>query len=112
MTRQANQCKQLPLAQLLANGEGEASREMVDHLDHCPTCRSRLAELAADSTWWTETRESLSGVDEFPWKPDPSWSSCLPYAPLADRNERDSLVRKLLAPPSHPELLGRLVLQR
>jgi len=109
MKIQSNQCDQLPLELLLSDGEtGNAIREMTDHVAQCATCQSRLAALAADATWWNDARESLSGSTEFTWSPDASWSA----RPTPDRhvgcNSSDSAVRKLLAPPSHPELLGRL----
>jgi serine/threonine protein kinase len=98
----------MPLERLLSDGDDEASRELTDHLEQCETCQTRLAELAADATWWNEVRESLSGNLEFGWAPDASWSNRFAPARSADRITSDAAVRKLLAPPSHPELLGRL----
>jgi serine/threonine protein kinase len=109
MTLQANQCDQLPLELLLSDGDcGAAVSEMTEHVARCETCQSRLAALAADATWWNDARESLSSGSEFAWTPDASWSSRRTPDRPVDRNARDAAVRKLLAPPSHPELLGRL----
>jgi eukaryotic-like serine/threonine-protein kinase len=108
MTRQTNQCERLPLERLLTDGDSEASHELTDHLEHCETCQSRLARLAADATWWNDARESLSDGGEFAWKPDESWSSRFTLGRSAARDARESAVRNLLGPPSHPELLGRL----
>jgi serine/threonine protein kinase len=113
MSRQANTCEKLPLELLLSDaGDAGAVSEMTDHVARCEACQSRLAELAGGETWWSEARESLSGGAEFDWTPAASWSArVLPERP-ADwpiaRQQRDSAVRKLLAPASHPELLGRL----
>lgn len=110
MTHPARACGTLPLEKLLAEaGEGDvAVREMTDHVACCPTCQSRLSKLAAGDDWWNEARESLSSGAEFAWTPDATWSTGeVPRQPL-DREARDSAVRKLLSPPSHPELLGRL----
>ncbi len=109
MTRQANECEQLPLEHLLSDVDGDsAEHELMDHVADCKSCQSRLAALAADGTWWNDVRESLSGDSELAWKPDASWSTRVTPDRPADREARDSAVRKLLAPPSHPELLGRL----
>ncbi|MEX2092946.1 MAG: serine/threonine-protein kinase [Pirellulales bacterium] len=109
MTLQANQCDHLPLELLLSDGEGaSAENELTDHVARCETCQSRLTALAADATWWNDARESLSDGAEFAWTPDASWSSRITPDRPANRDLRDSAVRKLLAPPSHPELLGRL----
>src|SRR3972149_7846953 len=109
MTRQASPCEQLPLERLLADVEGGvAVSELTHHVECCEFCQSRLAALAADATWWHEVRASLSSDGEVAWKPDASWSSRFTIDRPADRDTRDSAVRKLLAPPSPPELLGRL----
>lgn len=107
MNRHPNHCAELPLELLLADGDGGAAvGELTGHVEHCEACQSRLAALAADATCWNEVRESLS--DDGPsWQPDASWTSGVAL-PRGERNLRDSAVRKLLAPPSHPELLGRL----
>jgi eukaryotic-like serine/threonine-protein kinase len=109
MTHQINKCGTLPLEKLLADdGDGNvAVREMTDHVAKCPTCQSRLSELAAGDQWWNEARESLSSGAEFAWTPDASWTTGM-LPPHPDRQVRESAVRKLLSPPSHPELLGRL----
>ena len=75
---------------------------------HCEVCQSRLAKLAADATWWSDARESLSGGEDFEWKPDASWSARRSTDRPAERNVSDSAVRRLLGPPNHPEMLGRL----
>ncbi len=106
MTIQTNPCEQLPLALLLSDVDGGDA--LTDHVEHCATCQSRLAALAGDATWWNDARESLSSGSEFAWTPDASWSSRITPDRPANRDVRDSAVRRFLAPPSHPELLGRL----
>jgi eukaryotic-like serine/threonine-protein kinase len=110
MNQQAKHCDELSLERLLADDDAGCEADgMTDHLEHCPACQSRLAELAGDDSWWQEARESLSGGGEFAWAPDASWSSRLTSSEfVAAREASDSAVRKFLAPPSHPELLGRL----
>jgi serine/threonine protein kinase len=114
MTQQADRCESLPLERLLADDDrGADAGEMTAHVERCSACQSRLAELAGDANWWGEAHDALSSGGEHDWKPDASWSSQLtlsrftPERP-ASRDLSDSAVRRLLAPPSHPELLGRL----
>ncbi len=109
MTRQANQCEEMPLELLLSDVDGgNAVSEMTEHVAHCEACQSRLAELAGDITWWSDARESLSGGENYEWKPDASWSARRLTDRPAERNVSDAAVRRLLGPPNHPELLGRL----
>jgi hypothetical protein len=109
MTLRANSCNSLQLELLLGDeAGGESLHSLTDHVESCVACQARLAELAGGSTWWTEARESLSSCAEYPWSPDASWSSGFVPRRAGANESRDSLVRKFLAPASHPELLGRL----
>jgi eukaryotic-like serine/threonine-protein kinase len=111
MNRLSHPCEQLPLEQLLSEHVADSDdlvSEMTEHVARCANCQSRLTELAADATLWQEARESLSGSSEFAWTPDASSSSRMMPERPAERNQRESAVLKWLAPPSHPELLGRL----
>src|SRR5688572_19920749 len=83
--------------------------ETTEHVESCPRCQARLAELAASGDEWAEAeqllttsmaddaleaeRQSLTGTSALHGV-KPSWT--------------ESLARQLLEPPSHPEMLGRL----
>jgi serine/threonine protein kinase len=97
---------------LLLRGE-EASAEFhaaEAHVEACPRCRSRIEQLAADAGQWVEARQLLSA--------DAAEASL-----RAEQQERaasslwlgqqpalwtETMIRQVLAPPSHPEMLGRL----
>lgn len=107
MTLQATPCDRLPLERLLADDCGGAERELTNHVEHCAACQERLAALAGDESWWSDARDSLSGGEGFDWKPDETWSAPGAIAP-AGRSSQVPAIKHLLAPASHPELLGRL----
>ena len=111
MNNTTNPCSD-ELLQLLLHGEeqDEQFAAAAVHLESCAACQSRLTELAADQNEWTETKRSLES-DELDTQidrecSDRSWNA------LADRRQStswiDTLASHLLAPPSHPEMLGRL----
>lgn len=107
MTLQATPCERLPLEELLSDNCGPKSRELTDHVEQCAACQARLESLAGDESWWNDARESLHGGAEFEWRPDESWSAPGAIVP-AGRNSQVPAIKHLLAPASHPELLGRL----
>ena len=109
MTIQAKRCDLLQLELLLADeAGGEALDTLTAHVDQCQACQTRLTELAADAIWWNDARDSLSGASDCAWQPDPTWSTGFSPDRIRAESGSASAVRRLLAPPSHPELLGRL----
>jgi len=95
------------LERLLADDCGPAERELTNHVESCVACQARLASLAAEDSWWSDARDSLSGGEEFNWKPGDTWSSPGSLVPSV-RGAQTPAIKHLLAPASHPELLGRL----
>jgi eukaryotic-like serine/threonine-protein kinase len=80
----------------------------ASHLDHCTACQERLTSLAAEERWWNEARTMLDSDSEPRWEPDLSSAIALaPERETAHQSLHES-VSKLLAAPSHPEMLGRL----
>lgn len=65
------------------------------HLEQCSACKSKLHALAGEEGDWSQAREVLSKSPELGR-----------HAHSIDWVE--SLSKKLLSPPSHPELLGRI----
>jgi eukaryotic-like serine/threonine-protein kinase len=102
-------CNELPLELLLAENKAVTEvRHLTDHVEQCESCQSRLAELAADPVWWSDAKELLAGGSEYDWRPDESWSSRFTLDSDRQQASLESTVARLLAAPSHPELLGRL----
>src|SRR3990172_2318211 len=109
MTLQAKRCHELPLELLLADGgASDQLHALTDHVERCETCQTRLSTLAADPNWWSSTKELVSVGSDIDWRPDASWSSHFTLDRPVRRESQEAALRSLLAPPSHPELLGRL----
>ena len=71
----------------------------MKHVDRCPKCQSRLRELAAGEADWQKAVAVLASVDKEPYRGSE-------HETPASWNE--AMVKQLLEPPSHPEMLGRL----
>src|SRR5690242_14092288 len=102
-------CDDARLRRLLADDDDAMSL----HVEDCPHCQKRLAELAASDDDWQDARRLLSTDDvdallaaEARERP---WSEAIESGD-GPRNTvwTETMARQLLAPPSHPEMLGRL----
>ena len=90
----------------------------ASHLESCERCRKRLYDLAAGANEWAETRELLdldetdlsfaTECREFTWSVFPSAGGPATTCAPGTSNWTEAMVRQFLAPPSHPEMLGRL----
>jgi serine/threonine protein kinase len=72
------------------------------HVEACPRCQLRLSDLAANASQWDEACRLLSE--------DPS-DAALAAEQLSCEARAiwtEKLASQLLAPPSHPEMLGRI----
>jgi serine/threonine protein kinase len=93
--------------------ESDTALAAAEHVEHCPRCQARLAELAAEPAAWTEITELLT-VDEETQRlsaeaRERTWhTAVVPAGGAAPAAWTESMARQLLAPPSHPEMLGRL----
>jgi len=111
MIDQAPHCDDSRLNVLLFGDE--QSDEFLDsasHVESCPQCQDRLAQLAAEDQMWSEASQLLletGEVGDSTSRPDfggslqPSWAS-------AQRTASAKRQLECLSPPSHPEMLGRL----
>ncbi len=102
MNNQLMQCDDRKLAALLAAEEsGEGNDPWIDHVEDCERCQTRLRVLAANDDDWQKASRVLSMADGDEW-PD--------LSPVDDRPVvwNESMVKQLLDPPTHPEMLGRL----
>ncbi|MFO0818298.1 MAG: serine/threonine-protein kinase [Pirellulales bacterium] len=111
MIDESKTCRDEPLRRLLADLEDSAETQgTARHVETCAACRQRLEELAADRTEWLEATALLAPdatveTYEREWRDRTrSGTASDPQAALVS----EKLVRQYLAPPSHPELLGRL----
>jgi serine/threonine protein kinase len=96
---------------LLFGDEGSGPyRSAAEHVESCETCRRRLTELAGEPRWWNEAQELLSDAETESRSDDaelplPAAEDVRLPGETAAGSPQDLA---FLAPPSHPELLGRL----
>ena len=110
MIRSDTACNDDRLRLLLqAEEDSREYRLAMQHVDTCARCQTRLEQLAADQQVWQEAQAVLTAEGgeeradpdvESPWRPS-RWNR----RPTA---WTESMARQLLAPPSHPEMLGRI----
>jgi serine/threonine protein kinase len=102
-------CNDAQLASVLQGDDSSApSPQILEHIERCPQCQSRLAELAASENQWASAKGWLSGCD--------STGSLRSRATVGERLVSDqsahdwakSMASHLLEPASHPEMLGRI----
>jgi serine/threonine protein kinase len=102
------------MQRLLADNEATGVADATaKHLESCETCQRQLATLAAEPHWWSDAQELLDATTPPRWQPDLSWTS--EFVPASERassprhsSALDDHLTRLLAAPSHPEMLGRL----
>jgi len=102
-------CDDTALRRLLTTDGEDAVTEK--HLEKCSRCQSRLSELAAESSRWQETKDLLASNDEFSTEArQRPWSDVIHGSGSSEAKPAwtEAMARQLLAPPSHPEMLGRL----
>ena len=91
--------------------ESDAFCRVAQHVEECSQCQTRLGELAAEQSDWNEAHEMLvSSHDAADQNGDHS-TECLWNRKRWQRRPTawtESMARQLLAPPSHPEMLGRI----
>jgi serine/threonine protein kinase len=110
MTDRPVSCHDVDLDVVLNGDEASGEfRRAVGHVEICPDCQRRLAELSGNADDWATQRDMLRpGPEDRPeagllcryrshWSP--AWRR---------RVVDDAAVKELLAAASHPELLGRL----
>lgn len=100
MNHQSLVCDEPALEALLRGDESSSEfRRLAEHIELCGRCRERLTHLAADDAEWDDASSLLrgySGTAEFS-ADDPVSPSQVSQSDL-----------QFLAPPSHPEMLGRV----
>ena len=86
---------------------------LLEHVENCPHCQSRLQELAATENDWQKTASILTSTDDAKDAAEDRVRLTRESQQWSHRTSRsiawkDSVVRQFLDPPSHPEMLGRL----
>ena len=85
------------------------------HVDHCEFCQTRIEQIAAHESVWQESQAILTSSDDMhvvrsersaDAKADDPWHR-LRWQPRPSA-WTESMAKQLLAPPSHPEMLGRI----
>ncbi len=100
------QCDERRLAQMLNDLlDQQEAEQVIDHLNHCTHCQSKAATLTASEAEWNQVKKALKHRGDVPSTSVPSLG-----LPSSDRSKAwvDSMVKQLLSPPQHPEMLGRL----
>ena len=91
----------------------EAASLVTKHLESCNTCRDTLSFLAGGPQWWSEAESFLSRSSDASESRVGQRVCALAGQPTTGHSDRltdqESLqLKQLIAPPSHPELLGRI----
>lgn len=111
MLKKSKSCDDSRLFVLLNGVEGSAAyNEAAQHVDRCEKCQSSLTELAADKDDWCEAQQFLRprGIDVLSPEEGPSKREADSGWTHGEVPDTDSESFDFLAPPRHPEMLGRL----
>lgn len=101
-------CQPEKLSDLLVGTLSDIESDaMLSHLETCPHCQVKLESLAAQDSQWKNAGEILAAA------PNASLSSLhqtREHPSIRDKGLQwtESLSRKLLSAPSHPEMLGKI----
>ena len=82
---------------MLEDDASNAHPDILAHVESCADCRERLDALSGSEAFDSETREMLAGF----FNADSS-------VDIHEESPAESAIVGCLAPPSHPEMLGRL----
>jgi eukaryotic-like serine/threonine-protein kinase len=104
MPNSSLECNRVDISLLLAEERTTSDVAIIAHLEECASCRRRLETQAASDDWWQDCKTHLGPTSH-------DHLSANPLRPTVERNEATLLnddFSGVLAPPSHPELLGRI----
>lgn len=108
MNNQAIECNDEQLLLAIRTDNDELPDSLAHHVENCARCQSRLSELVATGERWGKATSALSpGKSQQSPHNDSTWLGQRRWSerPLA---WTESMVKQLLEPPTHPEMLGRL----
>ena len=102
-------CDDVSIELLLSDDTSAAAYETATrHVDRCVLCQEKLTRLAAGADWWNDAQRYLGGNHPVRWSPNLSQPQTHPFDQAVQVQTVDELVNDVLAPPSLPEMLGRL----
>jgi serine/threonine protein kinase len=106
-------CNESRLEQLFSADESSREYQVVaQHVESCFSCQQRLVELSSDNDLLREVRETLSMSDEGETYSSSVGGSVVIAIEAATIDgfgaECEPVSLDFLAPPSHPEMLGRI----
>ena len=99
------------LALLHSDQDGDEVRDAAAHLERCPRCQERLEALAAKPQDWRSAHECLAlddGGESHDRDDQPRGAWATMHGGRVPSEWSESMAKRLLAPPSHPEMLGRI----
>lgn len=91
-------------AMLLHDELAEPSEELLAHVESCHHCQQRISEIAGPIAFWQDVKDAISDTVSS----DPQRSFTTIKMDPSEIHWTESMANQLLAPPSHPEMLGRL----
>ena len=118
-------CQSFELADVLADDcDLQTRSDFEHHLESCENCQQRLTESVAGKGWWAKTASHLSTINEIEI-PSPTQSrlsnSNSFFVPTLETDRNHNQItnagsprgsapdwQRILDPPSHPEMLGRI----
>lgn len=107
MIQPASNCQPERLSDLLVGTLSDIESDaMLSHLESCPQCQGRLEQLAAQGEDWDRVCNILAGSNSN--QPRGTVTEDFPRQRDRSLNWTESLSKKLLQAPSHPEMLGRI----
>src|SRR6185436_15797303 len=106
-------CNDTRLEVLLVADEASAEyRAAAGHVEECARCQQRLLQLSGDNALLHEVRDTLRACGETePYHRTSSSSVVISIESSLDDEagaECEPISLDFLAPPSHPEMLGRI----
>lgn len=89
---------------LNASVQNEPSEDVLVHLESCSYCQKRLGELAAPHDHWQQAKKVIQSGAITENQQQIRFSAAEPQ----NLRWTEAMVRQLISPPAHPEMLGRL----
>ena len=111
MSDKTMRCDDEQLLMVLRCGECRSDHEaLIEHVEHCTHCQLRLEQLAASHEDWIKVAEALSTSTSAESDDELGALGALRTTHWGEPpiEWTESIAQRLLSPPSHPEMLGKL----
>ncbi len=102
------------LRQVVREQQTELPQQQIEtHVSECDFCQTRLLNMAADDTWRETFSSSIQELPTFADSPldSSNFTQAPNQPPIGDEFDLltvDQMLKEVLQPPRHPEMLGRL----